>query len=233
MSFSRLWGALLSAWVGGAALAAPSPSAPAEPGISRAVEVSPPKGWHPDMPLFAPQPELKGGPAAKSVVRASDRRAAVERSSERPRRAADKALPGAKRPQAGKGPLAGKGLAAARAQGVGREARKPGRPGVRQVEPAVRAKPGVKSVAKPLAKAPGKVGARAGAKAGAKAPVNESAKDVRKGVRKSDRASAQPGPRASRQPSSPPRAQKASPRKSSPGKSSPKENSAKRNSRPG
>lgn len=212
MSFGRLSGALLSACVWGAALAAPSPSAPAEPGISRAVEVPPPKGWHPDMPLFAPQPEVKADRAAKSVVKASDRRAAVERGSERPRRAADKALPSAKRPQAGKGPLAGKGLAAARAQGVGREARKPGRPGVRQLAPAVRAKAGAKSVAKPLARAPGKVGAKAVARAPAKAAAKDVRKGVRKGVRKPDRTSAQ---------------------KASPRKSSPKESSSKRNSRPG
>lgn len=233
MSFGRLSGALLLACVWGAAAAAPSPSAPAEPGISRAVEVPPPKGWHPDMPLFAPQPEVKADRAAKSVVKASDRRAAVERGSERPRRVADKALPGAKRPQAGKGPLAGKGLAAARAQGVGREARKPGRPGVSQLAPAVRAKAGAKSVAKPLAKATGKVGAKAVAEAPAKAAAKAAAKDVRKGVRKPGRTSAQPSPRASRQPSSPPRAQKASPRKSSPKENSPKESGSKRNSRPG
>lgn len=207
MSFWGLSGALLSVCVWGVALAAPSSSA--EPDISRAVEVPPPKGWHPDMPLFAPQPEVKADRAAKSVVKASDRRAAVERGSERPRRAADKALPGAKRPQAGKG------LAAARAQGVGREARKPGRPGVRQLAPAVRAKAGAKPVAKPLAKAPGKVGAGAGAKAGAgaggKAPAKAAAKDVRKGVRKPDRTSAQ---------------------EASPRKSSPKESGSKKNSRP-
>lgn len=196
MSFWGLSGALLSVCVWGVALAAPSSSA--EPDISRAVEVPPPKGWHPDMPLFAPQPELNGVRGAKPVVKASDRRVAgAQPSGDRLRGASSKAPSGVKRP------LAGKGLVAARGLGDGREARKPGRPGVRAVGPEVRVKPGLKT------------GTKVGTKAGSKAAVKTGGKVVRKDARKSAPPSAKPVTRAPRQATSSSPRQKTSPKKNS------------------
>lgn len=143
MSFGRLSGALLSVCVWGVALAEPSSSASAEPGISRAVEVPPPKGWHPDMPLFAPQPELNGDRGAKPVVKASDRRVAgAQPSGDRLRGDSSKAPSGVK-PGTKVGTKA-RSEAALKTGGkvvrkdVPKDARKPGPPSAKPVTRAPR-----------------------------------------------------------------------------------------------
>lgn len=160
MSFGRLSGALLSVCVWGVALAEPSSSASAEPGVSRAVEVPPPKGWHPDMPLFAPQPELNGDRGAKPVVKASDRRVAgAQPSGDRLRGASSKAPSGVKRPLAGKGPVAARVKPGVKpGTKVGTKARseaalKTGGKVVRKDVPKDARKPGPPS-AKPVTRAP-------------------------------------------------------------------------------